>query len=69
MEQTPNKSKHIKLTLKKNILPPLLPGFELAIFRSRVRRSYQQAIQAQDRPTTVSICQLSSVAGQPLHSK
>ena len=28
-----------KLTPQKKILPPLLPGFELAIFRSRVRRS------------------------------
>ena len=31
---------------QKNVLPPLLPGFELATFRSRVRRSYQQAIPA-----------------------
>ena len=44
MEWTPNKSQHIKLTLEKKILPPLLPGFELATFRSRGRRSYQQAI-------------------------
>ena len=29
MEQTPNKSQHTKLTLEKNILSPLLPGFEL----------------------------------------
>ena len=28
------------------MLPPLLPGFELATFRSQVRRSYQQAIPA-----------------------
>ena len=28
----------------KTILPPLLPGVELATFPSRVRRSYQQAI-------------------------
>ena len=47
MERTPNKSQHTKLTLEKKILPPLLPGFELATFRSRVGRSYQQAI-----PTT-----------------
>ena len=33
-----------KLTLEKKILPLLLPGFELATFRSRVRRSNQQAI-------------------------
>ena len=38
-----NKSQHTKLTLEKKILPPLLPGSELATFRSRVRRSDQQA--------------------------
>ena len=42
MERTPNKSQHTKLTVEKKILPPLLPGFELA-FRSRVLRFYQQA--------------------------
>ena len=47
MERTPNKSRHTKLTLEKKILPPpLLPGFELATFRSRVRRSIQRAIPA-----------------------
>ena len=46
VEQTPNKSQHTKLTLEKKILPPLLLGFELATIRSRVRRSYQQAIPA-----------------------
>ena len=30
---------HTKLTLEKKILLPFLPGFELATFRSRVRRS------------------------------
>ena len=44
VERTPNTSKHTKLTPEKKILPPLLPGFELATFRSRVRRSNQQAI-------------------------
>ena len=39
MERTPIKSQHTKLTLEMKILPPLLPGFELATFRSRVRRS------------------------------
>ena len=39
VERTPSKSQHTKLTLAKKILPPLLPGFELATFRSRVRRS------------------------------
>ena len=33
------KSEHRKLTLEKKILPPLLRGLELRIFRSRVRRS------------------------------
>ena len=46
VERTPNKSQHTKLTPEKKILPPLLPGFELATFRSRVRRSNQQAISA-----------------------
>ena len=46
MERAPNKSQHTKLTLEKKILPPLTPGFELATFRSRVRRSNQQAIPA-----------------------
>ena len=46
VERTPNKSQHTKLTLKKKTLPPLLPGFELVTFRSRVRRSNQQAILA-----------------------
>ena len=32
--------------MEKRILKPLLPGFEPAIFRSRVRRSNQQAIPA-----------------------
>ena len=47
VERTPDKSQHTTLTLEKKILPPLLPGFELSIFRSRLRRSYQQTI-----PTT-----------------
>ena len=41
-----NKSQHRKLTLEKKILPPLLPGFEPATFRSRVRRSNHWAIPA-----------------------
>ena len=36
---TEKKSLHAKVTLDKKILPSLLPGFELATFRSRVRRS------------------------------
>ena len=47
VERTPNKSQHTKLTLEKIIVPPILPGFELGTFRSRVRRSNQQAIPAQ----------------------
>ena len=39
-------SQHTKLTLEKKILPKLLPVFELATFRSRVRRSNEQAIPA-----------------------
>ena len=39
VERTPNKSQYTKLTLEKKILPPLLPGFELATFRSRIHRS------------------------------
>ena len=39
-----NKNQHRKLTLEKNILPPLLQGFEPATFQSRVRRSNRWAI-------------------------
>ena len=46
VERTPNKSQPTKWILEKTILPPLLPGFELATFRSRVRRCNQQAIPA-----------------------
>ena len=46
VERALNKSQHTKLTLEKKILPPLLPEFELATFRLRVRRSYQQVIPA-----------------------
>ena len=42
VERTPNKSQYTKLTLEKKILPPLLPEFELATFRSRVRRSIKK---------------------------
>ena len=34
-----NKSQHRKLTVAKQILLPLLPGLEPAIFQSQVRRS------------------------------
>ena len=46
MELTPNKSQHLKLALKKKIVPPLLSGFELTTIRLRVRRSDQQAATA-----------------------
>ena len=36
----------IQIFPEKKILPPLLSGFELATFRSRARRSNQQAIPA-----------------------
>ena len=36
-ERTPN------VNSGEKIIPPLLPGFELATFRTRVRRSYKQA--------------------------
>ena len=55
VKRTPNKkSQHTKLTLEKKILPPLLPGFELTTFRSRVRRSNQQAIPA---PVELSVAE------------
>ena len=44
VERTPNKSQHTKMTLEKRILPLLLPGFELATFRSWVWCSNQQAL-------------------------
>ena len=42
MERTPNKSQHTKLTLERKIAA----RFELATFRSRVGRCYQQTIPA-----------------------
>ena len=53
VEQTPNKSHHAKLTLKKKILLLLLPGFEFATFWSWVWHSYQQAVPA--LPLCISI--------------
>ena len=58
MERTPNKSQHFKSTLEKKFLPPILPGFELATFRSRVRHSYQQAIPACNGTDTTTFCVL-----------
>ena len=50
VERTPNKSQHTKLTLEKKILLPLLPGFELAIFRSRVVRSTKKLFRNTTKP-------------------
>ena len=44
MERTPNKNQYRKITLEKNILPPLLPGIKPATYRPRVRRSTNRAI-------------------------
>ena len=46
VERTPDKSQHRQLTLENKFLPPLLPGLELATFRSRVRRSTNRVIPA-----------------------
>ena len=70
MERTPNKNQQAKLTLEKEILPPLLPGFELATFRSRVRRSNQQAIPAPlrlGRILVIKALTLPDTLGQFLH--
>ena len=42
VDRTPNTSQHIMLNLEKKIFPSPLPGFELATFRSRVRRSTRE---------------------------
>ena len=63
VEGTPKKSQHTKLTLEKKILPLLLLGFELATFRSRVRRSNQQAIPS--NVTNYSILAISSYVSDP----
>ena len=49
VERTPNKSRHTKLTSEKKILPPLLPGFELATFRLRGRLSNQLSYPGRSR--------------------
>ena len=48
VEWTLNNSQHTQSTLEKKILPPLLPRFKLATFRSLVWHSNQQAIPAPD---------------------
>ena len=52
VERTPNKSQHTKLTLEKKMFPPLLPGFELTTFRSRVRCYYQHPSTAKSHLKT-----------------
>ena len=47
-----NLSQHRKLTLEKNILPPLLPGMEPETFRSRARRSATQLSPLLPPPAT-----------------
>ena len=55
-----HRKKLTKVDSGEENFPPLLPGFELATFRSRVRRSYHQAIPAPStrlsnyRPTSTS---------------
>ena len=65
VERTANKSQLTKLTLKKKILLPLLPGFELETYRSRVRRSNLQAIPAPLFPPALG---LESLAASMSHS-
>ena len=62
VQRTPNKSQQTKLTLKKKILPPLLSGFELPTFRSRVRRSNQPAILAPCAGLRCGVTLLSAIA-------
>ena len=62
-ERTPNKSQHTKLTLEKKILTPLLPGFELAIFWSWVRRSYNKLSRP---PVLLRLCRFRYVGLLPL---
>ena len=51
MKRTPNKSQHVKLTLQKKILSPLLQGFDLATCWSCVRRSISKLPRLSDRIT------------------
>ena len=48
VERIPSKNQHTKLTQEKKIFPALLPGFEVAVFWSWVRRFNQQATPAPD---------------------
>ena len=67
MERIPNKSQHTKVTLEKKILPPLLPGFELATFRSRAWHSYKQALPTPDLKAGTSDSSGCSTERGPLH--
>ena len=70
--QTQNKSQHSKLTPEKKILPPLLPGFELATFQSRVRLftnklSWLLGKKSKNEQTTrISLFVLSLSSGKPI---
>ena len=66
VEQPSNKSQHTKLTLEKKFLQPLLPGFELATFRSRVRRFYQQASRLHRRDTDNNNNKKKKIKREPL---
>ena len=54
-ERTPHKNQHTKLTLEKKILPPLLARFELATFRSRVRR-FTNKLSRLPQDSSIALC-------------
>ena len=56
MEKTSKKGLHTKLTLEKKILPPPLPGFELATLRWRVRRSTNKLPGLSNLPNPKEYC-------------
>ena len=68
MERTPNKSQHRMLTLEMKIPLPLLPELELATFRSRVRRSNQQAIPATHPTLSLLLCRLDKTRFEKAYS-
>ena len=70
VKQTPNKSRHTKLTREKNILPPHLPEFKFATFQSRIWCCYQQAILAPHTNSTHTTNRfIASSMSQPLMSQ
>ena len=50
VERTSKKSRHTKLTLERKILWPLLPGFKLSMFWSRVQSSTNKPSHLHDWP-------------------